>query len=275
MTTAALPWHADPVAAVVARPGTDPERGVAPEEARRRLAGVGPQTIAQVRGTPLWRLLLAQFESVVVLLLLGAAAVARALGERPEAVAIAAALLLNAAFGFVTERRARLSLRRLRAAAVPSARVRRGGRTLRLSAAELVPGGLVALEAGTRVPADRRLVRSAALRTTEAALTGESGPVTKEAEAALPVETPLAERRTTAYLGIAVVGGRGRGVVVAAGAATELGRIGRLVAEVGARATPLERQARGLGRRLTGLALAGAGPVGVAGVLHGEPAGSC
>ncbi|MBI3455303.1 MAG: cation-transporting P-type ATPase [Candidatus Rokubacteria bacterium] len=266
-------WHALPAPEVLARLGTDPETGLTRGEARRRLARVGPNRVAPQPDTPLWRLLLDQFRSLVVILLLVAAGIAWILGERWEALAILTALLLNAAIGFGTEWHARRSLAKLRALAVPQALARRGGRVVRMRAADLVPGDLVILEAGAQVPADGRLVRTAALRVMEAALTGESAPVDKDAGARVDVDTPLAERTTMAYLGTTILAGSGLGVVTGTGAATELGRIGQLVALAGERVTPLERQVEGLGRRLIGLALAICGVVGVAGILHGEPLG--
>jgi Ca2+-transporting ATPase len=266
-------WHALDAAEVLSLLGTDAEAGLAPAEAARRRVLVGPNDAGEHPETPLWRLALGQFRSVVVLLLLAAAAVAWTLRERLEALAILAALLLNAAIGFGSEWRARVSLARLRSLAVPQARVRRGGRVLGLPARDLVPGDLVLLEAGSQIPADLRLVRSAALRVTEAALTGESVPVDKDAAARLAPDTPLAERATMAYLGTTAVAGSGLGVVTATGVATELGRVGQLVALAGERETPLERQVEQLGRRLILLALGISGVVGVVGVLHGEPPG--
>ncbi|MEK7446081.1 MAG: cation-transporting P-type ATPase, partial [candidate division NC10 bacterium] len=198
------------------------------DEARRRLLRVGEKRVGDHRERPLWRLALDQFKSLVVLLLLAASVIAWLLEERVEAVAILAALLLNAAIGFGSEWRARVSLARLRALGVPQALCRRGGALRRLAAAELIPGDLIVLEAGAQVPADAWLLRSAALRVAEAALTGESVPVDKDAEARLPADTPLADRITMVYLGTAVVAGSGVALVTATGLATELGRIGRL-----------------------------------------------
>jgi Ca2+-transporting ATPase len=269
----AYPWHSLPVADVVTILAADPARGLSPAEARRRLALVGPNRVGEVRETPLWRLLLDQFRSLVVLLLLAAAATAALLGERAEAIAIFVALLLNAAIGFGTEWRARVSLARLRALAVPRATVRRGGHTVLLAAADLVPGDLLILEAGAQVPADARLLESAGLRVNEAALTGESQPVDKDAALAIDVAAVLAERPTMVYLGTAVLNGSGKAVVIATGVATELGRIGQLVAMGGTRTTPLERQVERLGRRLVVLALGVCAMVGLIGILHGEPIG--
>jgi P-type Ca2+ transporter type 2C len=251
--------------------GTDAERGLGRHEAAQRLARVGPNRIGEHRETPLWQLALAQFRSIVVLLLLGAAGIAWGLGERLEAIAIFAALVLNALIGFATEARARRSLSRLRALTVPHAVVRRDGRVFRLAAADLVPRDIILLEAGAHIPADARLLRSAALRVAEAALTGESEPVDKDADAKLEPGASLAERRTMVYLATSVVGGSGLAVVTATGLATELGRIGQLVGLAGERSTPLEQQVEQLGRRLIVLALAICGVVGLVGILHSEP----
>ena len=266
-------WHALEIAAVVAHLSTDVEKGLTAHEVDRRLHLVGANRVADQPETPLWRLALEQFRSLVVLLLLAAAGIAWTLGERAEAVAILAALVLNAAIGFFSEWRARVSLARLRALAVPQALVRRGGHTTRVAAADLVPGDVVTLEAGAAVPADARLVRSAALQVSEAALTGESAAVWKDAEARVASEAHLADRATMVYLGTTVLSGSGAAIVTTTGLATELGRVGQLVALAGPRATPLERQVEALGRRLIVLAVAVCALVGLAGILHGEPIG--
>jgi Ca2+-transporting ATPase len=272
-TEPACAWHALTVDEVVTALGTSPGSGLTGAEAARRLGHVGANEIGDVPERSLWRLAVDQFESLVVLLLLAAAAVAWALGDRLEALAILAALLLNAAIGFGTEWRARTSLARLRDLTVPHALVRRDGMVLRVRAADLVPGDLVLLEAGAHVPADARLVESAALRLDEAALTGESVPVGKRAHAQVPAAAPVAERETMVYLGTIVVAGRGLAVVTATGIASELGRIGQLVGLAGERTTPLERQVERLGRRLMVVAVAICGFVGVVGIARGLPVG--
>jgi Ca2+-transporting ATPase len=264
-------WHALAVAEVVSLLGTDAERGLSRHEAAQRLARVGPNRVGEHRETPLWKLALAQFRSIVVLLLLAASGIAWGLGERLEAMAILAALVLNAVIGFATEARARRSLARLRALTVPHALVLREGRVARVPAAEVVPGDVMVLEAGAHVAADARLIRGAALRVTEAALTGESEPVDKDADAKLNASSPLAERRTMVYLATSVVGGSGMAVVTATGTSTELGRIGQLVGLAGERMTPLEHQVEQLGRRLIVLALAICAVVALVGILHAQP----
>jgi P-type Ca2+ transporter type 2C len=266
-------WHALQTDRVVALLAADVEHGLTSAEVRRRLRLVGPNRAAEVRERPLWRLALDQFRSLVVLLLLTAAALAAALGERRESLAILAALLLNAAIGFGTEWRARRSLARLRGLLTPRALARRTGRIVEVAAAELVPGDIIVLQAGSQVPADARLLQSAGLQLDEAALTGESQPVDKDASVPAPAGAPVAERSTMVYLGTAVLAGSGAAAVTATGLATELGRIGQLVALLGERTTPLERQVEGLGRRLIVLALAICALVAVVGVLHGQPPG--
>ena len=249
------------------------EAGLTTLEARRRLRRIGHNRVADRGEAPLWRLALAQFRSLVVLLLLAAAGIAWALGERAESVAILAALALNAAIGFVSEWRARVSLARLRALAVPQALVRRDGYVTRIAAAELVPGDVLILDAGAAVSADARLLRAAALQVNESTLTGESAAVWKDAAAWSGPETPLAERANMLYLGTTILSGSGIALVTATGPTTELGRISRLVASVGSRTTPLERQVEALGRRLIVLAVGVCAVVGLVGILHGEPVG--
>ena len=150
-------WHALSPAEVAKLLSVNPDGGLSDTEARGRLARVGANVVGEHTETPLWRLALAQFRSLVVLLLLAASVIAAALGERVESVAILAALLLNAGIGFFTEWRARISLAKLRALTVPEALVRREGAIVKIRAAEVVPGDLLVLEAGAHVAADARL----------------------------------------------------------------------------------------------------------------------
>jgi Ca2+-transporting ATPase len=267
----AVPWHALTAGEVADLLRSRPEIGLTPAEAARRREVVGPNRVIEARETPAWRLALDQFRSFVVLLLLAASGVAALLGERAEAAAILAALLLNAAIGFGTEWRARISLARLRALTVPRATVRRDGRVTNVPSADLVPGDVVVLEPGAQVPADARLVTSAAVEVNEASLTGESAPAEKMAQAQLEASTPLAERINMVYLGTGVLAGTGAAIVTATGLATELGRIGQLVALAGERTTPLEHQVEELGRRLLAVGLGVCALVAGVGILHGEP----
>ncbi len=247
---AELPWHALPPEEVALQLGTDSHRGLDPAEAARRARAAGPNALPQPPAPGPLRILAAQFQSALVLVLLAAAAVSLLLGNTKEAAAVGAVLLLNAAVGFLQEYQAERAMLALRRMAVPTARVRRGGVVRVVEATELVPGDVVLLEAGDRVPADARLVEAVGLRVDESALTGESVPADKDARAQLAEGCPLAERRNMVYMGTVVTAGRGVAVVTATGGGTELGKVARLVAATPREATPLQRRLEGLARTL-------------------------
>ena len=253
-------WHAQPIADVFDALQTGPH-GLGDAEAARRLADVGPNRLSRTKPIPALRIFVRQLASVVVVLLGAASLVALALDDRIEAAAIAAVLVLNTVVGFVTELRARRAMDALLQFEVPRATVVRGGRAHLIDSSTLVPGDLIELVAGQAVPADARLVATAEFRTIEAALTGESLPLTKHADARLDPDTPLADRTTMVYTGTTVAAGTARAVVTATGQSTELGRIGALVAGVKEEPTPLERRLDALGHRLVWLALSVAGVV--------------
>lgn len=215
-------WHTLPVDTIDTALVTSAAAGLAPDEARTRLARDGPNSLPEGRRRPALRILLAQFTDVMVLVLAGAAVLAGLIGEPQDTIAIAAILVLNAVLGFAQEHRAERALEALRALAVAPVRVRRGGSTHIVPATDLVPGDLVLLEAGNLVPADLRLTEAVHLRIEEAALTGEATPVEKAVPALPDAAAPLGDRRNLAFRGTAVVHGRGAGLVVATGAGTEL-----------------------------------------------------
>lgn len=243
------PWHATTPDESLRELGSS-RSGLSAQEAAGRLARVGPNRLPKPTPVSALTNLLDQLKSVVVLLLMAAAAVSLALGDRAETLAIGAVLAINTLIGFATEWRARRAMDALLQFDVSRAVVTRDGRLYTVDAATLVPGDLVRLDAGQRVPADLRLVEATDLRTDEAALTGESLPVSKRADQDLPAVTPLAERSTMAYKGTTVSGGTALAVVTATGPATELGRIGVLVGGIEEKRTPLERRLDALGRRL-------------------------
>lgn len=229
--------------------GTDPSRGLLPEEAARRVRVLGPNELPDAdRPSPVG-LLAAQFRSALVGVLLVAAVVSLLLGNAKEAVAIGAVVVLNAVLGFVQEYRAERAMAALRRIAVPRARVRRAGRVQVVSSTHLVPGDVILLEAGDRVPADARVIEAAGLRTDESTLTGESVPVDKDSQPVEP-DAPVAERHGMVYLGTVVTAGRGMAVVVATGLRTELGRVAGMVAAARPESTPLQRRLERLARTL-------------------------
>ena len=248
-------WHAQPVEAVLERLHSGPQ-GLDPQEAAARLAGEGPNELLQLSKVSRLRILLSQFLDVLVIILIIAAAISAALGivkgdsaELYDAILIGIIVVLNGLFGYVQEYRAEKSLEALRSLAAPRAHVVRGGEPTSIPARDLVPGDVVVLSTGDKVPADLRLIEAVSLRVNEASLTGESMAVSKRTDP-LPANTFLADRRNMAYLGTLVDAGRGRGVVVATGMRTELGKIAGMVQQVEKTETPLQRQLSKLGRQL-------------------------
>jgi Ca2+-transporting ATPase len=231
--------------------GSDLEKGLSEAEAEARLARLGPNRLARAGRPAYAAIALRQFVDPLVGLLIGAALVSVLIGERIEAAAIGAIVVLNALLGFVQEARAERAVLALRDVLEQRASVIRSGRLQELAVEQLVPGDLVLLREGERVPADGRLLASAGLAVDESALTGESVPVDKAIEP-VSVETPLAERSSMAYAGSAVTRGRGRAIVTATGSATELGQIARLTEQAKPPPTPLQRRVRALTRLMVG-----------------------
>ena len=243
-------WHSLPAAAVAARLGTSGDHGLSAAEAARRRLHDGPNALAGPPVAPRWWAFLRQFRELVIGILIVAAIVTATLGDWADATAIAAIVLVNAVVGFLQEDRALRALAALEKLAAPQARVVRDGLSRQVAARDVVAGDVVALEPGTRVPADARLVEAFGLLVQEAVLTGESAPVTKEPVAVLPAATPLGDRRSMVHAGTVVAAGRGTAIVVATGMATELGRIAGLLEQSPVETTPLQRRLAELGRLL-------------------------
>ena len=224
--------------------------GLAEADAVRRLEINGRNVLAKAKQRSLLAIIVYQFRSLIVGLLVAAASVALALGEVVEAIAILVVILLNALIGFATEWKAASALAGLRKQTVLVARVVRDGAERQLPAEELVTGDLVLLSAGDRVPADGRIVEQAQLQIDEAALTGESLPVTKSAAAVVARDAPLGDRVSMAYMGTGVSAGRARFIVTATGMNTEMGKIDTLIDGVGEHGTPLEGKLAELSRAL-------------------------
>jgi len=247
--------------------------GLSGAEAAARLAQYGRNQLTPAKPVSSVTLLVHQLTSVVVWLLAAATLIALFLGDHIEAAAIFAVLVINTLIGFVTELRARRAMEALLKLEATTATVVRDGVSSDIDAHLLVPGDIVLLDAGANVPADGRVIEEQELRTNEAALTGESMPVSKDAARALADDTPLADRKTMVYKGTAVSGGTARVVVTATGAATELGKIGTLVEGVHEERTPLEIRLDALGRRLIWVALGVAALVAGLGAMQGAPLG--
>lgn len=261
--------YAKPEREVLAELGVEEEWGLGRDEVVRRQQRYGENRLPEARRRAAWRIWIGQFTNVVVGLLVGAAGIAWWRGGRGESVAILMVLGINAGIGFLTEWKAGRALEALRREVALRARVRREGREQVIEAWELVPGDIVMVGAGDRVPADARLLEEVGLGVEEASLTGESAPVSKGVEA-VERKTPMAERRSMLYLGTTIVAGRGVGVVTATGSQTELGRIGELVAETEEETTPLKQRLDELGARLVWLVLGIGGVVAIAGWWRGD-----
>lgn len=243
-------WHALSVAETAARLQTDIVCGLSQSEAGRRLAQAGPDVVSAEGARPALSILLAQFGSFLVLLLAVAAVTAFVLGETVEGVSILAVIVLNAGIGFFTEWKAQQALMSLQRQTVQLAAVIRDGRLLQVPAEQLVRGDLVILEAGSGVPADGRITESVRLQAVEAALTGESLPVSKTVAALSERDVLPGDRSNMAFLGTMIVDGRGRMLVTAREVSSEYGRIGRLIGAAVHGRTPLERKLARLGQLL-------------------------
>ena len=248
-------WHTRSADEAISVLRSNAEYGLSEDAARALLAEVGPNQLAQSFKRSLWTIALYQFRSLIVLLLVTAAVVALVLGDIIEAGAIVVVIILNAAIGFITEWKAESALTALRRQSSSVARVLRDGQQQQLDAIVLVPGDVVLLSAGDRVPADGRLVSDAELQVDEAALTGESMPVTKSTDAPMRSETALADQSVMVHMGTGVSDGRGTFVVTATGARTEMGQIGTLIESIDVHGTPLEAKLAQLSRTLLVLVL--------------------
>jgi Ca2+-transporting ATPase len=242
-------WHTMDRAQVYDALRTSPE-GLSPEEIAQRLEQYGRNELEE-RGlrSPL-AVLLAQFTEIMVLVLIVAAIVSFLIGETTDAIIIMVIVILNAILGFVQEYRAERAIAALRELAVPTVRVRRSGQVREIEATQLVPGDIIVLEAGNRVPADAWVSDAVNLRVEEAALTGESVAVDKTSATIEGEDIPLGDRRNMLFMGTAVAYGRGMGIVTGTGMRTELGKIADLLQEVAEEKTPLQRRMAELGKWL-------------------------
>jgi Ca2+-transporting ATPase len=265
-------WHSQSADAVLQQLSTS-RAGLDDAAAQRVLERVGPNRLAPPPPTSALRILADQFKSVVIYLLIAAIGISLAVGDHIESVAIAAVLVINTIIGFVTELRARRAMEALLQFDVSKATVIRSGQLRTIDAAMLVPGDIIQLDLGRRVPADARLIEATDFRTDEAALTGESLPVSKRAGQQLEEATPLADRMNMVYKGTTAAAGTAVAVVTETGASTEIGRIGTLVGTIEEGRTPLEHHLDELGRRLVWVALGIAALVAALGAWQGAPLG--
>ena len=234
-------WHKLSITEATSLLATDVEQGLADKEIAARLARYGQNKLRKGKRVSALVIFVSQFKSLVIWVLIGAAAVSAALGETVDGIAIITIVILNAVIGFIQEYRAEKAAAALARLTAPHCRVVRGGHSMVVAATEIVPGDILLLEGGDLIAADARLIQTSVLRINEAPLTGESQAVGKFTDGLSP-ETPLAERNNMVFLGTSVTGGTGRALVVNTGMETELGHIAKLLETAESGETPLQRK---------------------------------
>ena len=254
---------------LIVRLGADPKNGLTSEQAARLLDQFGPNALSEKKKQTMLQKLLAQFKDVMVLILIAASVVSAFLGEYIDAGVIIAIVVINAVLGVIQEGRAEKAIEALKKMTSPQARVLRDGQLRMVASADLVPGDVVLLEAGDIVPADLRLLESQSLKAEEASLTGESVPVEKNAAILLPEKTALGDRDNMVFMSTPVTYGKGRGIVVGTGSATEIGRIADKLQAITEEVTPLQRNLNQLGKWLGIICLSVSAIVFLQGVLMG------
>ena len=264
-------WHSISLSRLLAELKTDEKVGLSQREAAKRLTRGGPNLLISARPVSAWSIFINQFQDFMVLVLLGSVVVSAFLGEFMDAAAIMAIVFLNAVLGFVQEYRAERALDALRKLTAPHCRVLRDGRKTMIDAADLVPGDIIYLEPGDRVPADARLLESQLLAVDESNLTGESIPVSKDEAWRGSPDASLGDRRNTVFKSTLVSRGYGKAVLVATGMDTQIGEIAHLLQERPQVETPLQRRLGQLGKGIVVACLAVVAVVFAAGVKQGFP----
>ncbi|MBI3895457.1 MAG: cation-translocating P-type ATPase [Acidobacteria bacterium] len=263
-------WHTLSVEETFERLASGP-RGLAEAEAVRRREQYGSNELQAARSLSPWKILFEQFKNILILILLIAATLSAFLGQAVESIAIIAIVLFAVLLGFIQEYRAERAIEVLRQMAAPTAVVIRDGEEIEIPARELVPGDVVLLHAGSKVPADARLHEAFNLKLDEASLTGESIPVEKNISPLSAHDLGVGDRKNMVYAGTATTYGRGRGVVVATGLHTEVGKIAQLLQTVETSRTPLQENLNKLGYTLASAALVVVAIIVALGLFRGQP----
>ncbi|MCS7364632.1 MAG: calcium-translocating P-type ATPase, SERCA-type [archaeon GB-1867-035] len=243
------PWHSMTIEEVFKELNSSID-GLSSSEAKARLEKYGFNELVERRRISPFQIFIGQFKNFLVGLLIVSAIVSAIIGEHVDSIAIVAIIILNAILGFVQEYRAEKALEALKKLAAPRARIRRDGHEFFVPAKEVVPGDILILELGDRVPADARLVKCTNFEVDEAMLTGESIPVRKNSDIVLPEDTPVADRKNMVFMGTLVTMGYGEAIVVSTGMNTEMGKIAEMVQEVEEEETPLMRRLNRFGKRM-------------------------
>jgi Ca2+-transporting ATPase len=265
-----LKWHALPLEEVLATLDVNPQNGLSDADAASRLEKYGRNELRKSEAVSPLKILLSQFKSLVIWVLIGAGAVSAALQEFLDGIAIIAIVILNAALGFFQEYRAEKAAAALARMTAPRARVLREGHARQVAASEIVPGDILLLDAGDLIPADARLIEASFLQSNEAPLTGESTPLEKQPRVCA-AETGLAERSNMLFLGGSITAGSGRAVATATGMSTEVGGIAKLLETTARGQTPLQARIDSVGKKLLYACVVIVGLVFVLGVLRSVP----
>ncbi len=242
-------WHSLDVNSAIKELEVEASRGLAPQEAARRLVQYGPNELTQEEKTSPWQLFFNQFKNILIVILIVATILSAFVGEYVDAIIIGVIIMFCGVLGFVQEYRAERALDALKSMLTPMITVLRDGQEQEVPSKELVPGDILVLEAGDKIPADARLVENHSIHCDEAPLTGESLPVTKEV-APMREDAPVGDRKNMVFTGTTVTYGRGKAVVCASGMRTEFGKIAQEVAAVTHEKTPLERRTEEIGKWL-------------------------
>lgn len=262
-------WHETPVEEVIRLLDSSLSQGLKLSEIDSRLEHYGPNQISETKRISEWRRFLLQFHQPLIYILLAATGITMALNEWVDAAVIFAVVFVNAVIGYLQEAKAEKAIDELANMLLTEASVRRDGKKQRVASTELVPGDIVILQSGDRVPADLRLFQQRSLQVEEAALTGESVPVEKQTDP-LPAGAILAERTNLAFTGTLITYGQGEGVVIATGDQTEMGRIAELIHTADHLQTPLTRKITQFSRLLLYVILSLAGLTFIIGISRGE-----
>ena len=247
------------------------KNGLSSDEARQRLTQYGLNEIREGKPVSALKIFLSQFSSIIIWILITAMAISAMLGEYTDAIVIGVILVANAIIGFVQEYQAERSIAALRKLASHKAIVLRDGVEKEIDARHLVPGDIILLASGDKIPADARLIDAIDLKMQEATLTGESTPVTKSAGVICAENMPIAECKNAVFAGTIIINGKARAVVVATGMQTEIGKIAHLLETVKPEPTPLQKKMKQLGKGISIVTLTVCGVVFLAGVVQGKP----
>ncbi|KUG03793.1 cation-transporting atpase [hydrocarbon metagenome] len=262
-------WQEKSAGEVIRALQSDTDMGLS-NSAIRRLQAMFVNKIEEEKRISPVKILLDQFMNTMILVLLAATVISGIVGAMADAVTIMAIVILNAILGFIQEYRAERSLEEIKKLASAHALVVRNGQRIRIKAEQLVPGDIVIINTGDKIPADLRLLETFSMEIDESTLTGESHPVSKNADLVLNPDTPLADHKNMAYMGTAVTRGRGKAIVVETGSRTVIGQIARIIKETEASMTPLQKKLDHLGKVLIAICIAVCAVVATLGIYRGE-----